>query len=216
MKKSKRWRVAQYFEAQWWRNYLKNKDVDSYLTWKKKYWAGVLQQIETNVKPAEGMKILDAGCGPAGIFIALQPHEVTAIDPLLAQYAQDLTHFNPAMYPYVEFETIALENFERNGIFDLVFCLNAINHVSDLKTAFLQLYNSTKKGGKLIVSIDAHNYRLFKQLFRLQPADILHPHQYDLKEYGEMLTNLGCTIVQTVLLKREFLFNHYLLVARKD
>lgn len=215
MRKTKRWRVAQYFEARWWKNYLKNQDVETYLTWKRDYWQNLLRQIETHVKPVNGMRILDAGCGPAGVFIALEPFNVTAIDPLLDSYSQELAHFKPEMYPYVNFRALPLEHFEEKEQFDLVFCLNAINHVSDLEEAFLKLYNSAKKGGILVVSIDAHNHRFFKHLFRLQPADILHPHQYDLAEYAGMLKKLNCEILQTVLLKREFLFNHYVLVAKK-
>ena len=79
----------------------------------------------------------------------------------------------------------------------------------------LTLYQLTKPGGKIVVSIDAHNRKFFKQLFRLQPADILHPHQYDLEEYKEMLTSLNCEILLTSLIKEEFLFNHYILVAEK-
>lgn len=216
MKTSKRWRLAQYFEIRWWKNYLKNKDIDSYLTWKKNYWIDFLAKIDDYAKPVATSKILDAGCGPAGIFIALENHDVTAIDPLLSRYDKELDHFDQKSYPLTKFHTVSLEDFEQPNSFDLVFCLNAINHVSDLGLAFERLYNSTKKGGILVVSIDAHNHTLLKHLFRLQPGDILHPHQYDLKEYEQMLTKLNCTMLQTVLIKREILFNHYVLVARKN
>lgn len=216
MKASKRWRIAQYFESRWWKNYLKHKDVATYLRWKKQYWEKLLDQIKSDVNLREGMQILDAGCGPAGIFIALAPFEVTAIDPLLDTYQHELAHFDPNMYPYVTFRTLPLEQFGGKEQFDLVFCLNAINHISDLNEGFLRLYSSAKKGGILVVSIDAHNHRFFKHLFRLQPADILHPHQYDLNEYEEMLTRLNCSILRAVLIKKEFLFNHYVLVARKN
>lgn len=216
MKKSNRWRVAQYFEIKWWESYLKNKDVNEYLTWKKQYWADFLEKINTHVKPTQDLKILDAGCGPAGIFIALQGYNVTAIDPLLDEYNSKLNHFDPKLYPATTFKTVALENFNQAANFDLVFCLNAINHVADLKKAFNQLYESTKKGGIIVVSIDAHNYSFLKHIFRLQPSDILHPHQYDLKEYEQLLIDLNCTIRQTVLIKKEFLFNHYVLVAYKN
>ncbi|WP_199137123.1 class I SAM-dependent methyltransferase [Pedobacter sp. ASV12] len=216
MRTSKRWRLAQYFEIRWWKNYLKHKDIDSYLTWKKNYWIDFLAKIDDYAKPVATSKILDAGCGPAGIFIALQNHDVTAIDPLLNRYDKELDHFDQQSYPLTKFHNVSLEDFEQPDSFDLVFCLNAINHVSDLGLAFERLHKSTKKGGILVVSIDAHNHTLLKHLFRLQPADILHPHQYDLKEYEQMLTKLNCTMLKTVLIKREILFNHYVLVARKN
>nr|MBP8067504.1 methyltransferase domain-containing protein [Pedobacter sp.] len=151
----------------------------------------------------------------AGIFIALKDHEVTAFDPLLDTYNKTLQHFKFEMYPTVKFKTDTLESFKSKEQFDTVFCMNAINHVSELDKAFLTLYQLTKPGGKIVVSIDAHNRQFFKHLFRLQPADILHPHQYDLKEYEEMLTSLNCEILLTSLIKKEFLFNHYILVAEK-
>jgi Methylase involved in ubiquinone/menaquinone biosynthesis len=208
--------MAQYFEIRWWKRYLKDKDVDTYLVNKKKYWHRLLHQMSDTVQPVEGMKILDAGCGPAGVFIVFDKYEVKAIDPLLDQYREGLAHFTPAMYPNVKFEAIALEHFNEHEQYDLVFCINAINHVSDLDEAFLRLYNSAKKGSKLIVSIDAHNHGFFKHLFRLQPGDILHPHQYDLPEYEQMLTKLNCSILQTLLVKREFFFSHYMIVAQKN
>jgi 2-polyprenyl-3-methyl-5-hydroxy-6-metoxy-1,4-benzoquinol methylase len=216
MKKTLRWRVAQSFEARWWKNYLRRKDVSTYLIWKKGYWDNVLSLISLNLNLQPGQQILDAGCGPAGIFLSLADYKVTACDPLLDTYHNTLPHFKREMYPGVAFVTEALENFNSALLFDVIFCMNAINHVSQLDKAFLKLYNCTKAGGRIVVSIDAHNRQFFKRLFRLQPADILHPHQYDLPEYEEMLTSLGCTILQTELVKKEFFFNHYILVAQKN
>ncbi|RCH54367.1 hypothetical protein DJ568_13855 [Mucilaginibacter hurinus] len=215
MVKTLRWRVAQLFEARWWKKYLAHKDVTTYLKWKKGYWQNVLDRIGNNLNMQPGQYILDAGCGPAGIYIILDEYQVTAVDPLLNTYATTLPHFKKDMYPYVDFHTETLESFTSEKAFDVVFCMNAINHVAQLDEAFLTLYKYTKPGGTIVVSIDAHNHKLFKHIFRAQPADILHPHQYDLAEYEAMLTKLGCTIKQTELIKKEYLFNHYILVAEK-
>lgn len=215
MIKTLRWRTAQFFEALWWRNYLAKKEVTPYLDAKIVYWNKILGTVGSKIELKVSDHILDAGCGPAGIFIALPAHKVTAFDPLLDNYHQTLPHFKFEMYPSVKFKTDTLESFKSEEQFDVVFCMNAINHVSELDKAFLTLYEHTKPGGKIIVSIDAHNHKFYKHLFRLQPADILHPHQYDLTEYSEMLRFLGCDIIQTALVKKEYLFNHYILVAEK-
>ncbi|MCX2576030.1 class I SAM-dependent methyltransferase [Pedobacter sandarakinus] len=216
MNKTSRWQVAQFFEIRWWKNYLKSKDVEPYLAWKKSYWRDFLAKINESLSLEKASKILDAGCGPAGIFIELQEYDVTAIDPLLDQYNDKLDHFKKEKYPNTKFNTVALESYENANHFDVIFCINAINHVSDLAKAFHQLYKSAKTGGTIVVSIDAHNHSILKHIFRLQPGDILHPHQFDLEEYKKMLTDLNCSILQAVLIKKEFLFNHYVLVARKD
>ena len=105
--------------------------------------------------------------------------------------------------------------FETKQNFNYVFCMNAINHVQNIKKGFEKLKEVCADDGTIIISIDAHNFSLFKYMFRLIPGDILHPHQYDLNEYKELLAADGCKITTTRLLKKELLFDHYLLIARR-
>lgn len=216
MIKTWRWRLAQFFEALWWKRYLADKEVSTYLHNKKLYWNRIIQRISPSLQLNAEQRILDAGCGPAGIFIIFPQHDVTAVDPLLDTYEETLPHFHRSMYPNVTFHNQPLETFTAAPHYDIVFCLNAINHVSQLRQAFSMLCQAAKPGGRIVVSIDAHNHQFFKHFFRLQPADILHPHQYDLEEYTTMLTSLGCTILQTERLKKEFFFSHYVIVATKQ
>jgi len=212
---SKRWRTAQKFELKWWENYLANKPVSEYLDWKKKYWIALLQQLLPEFRLYKDQKVLDAGCGPAGIFIALPDQQVTAIDPLIHNYASSLAHYDQATYPYVNFIETRMEEFTHAAIFDVVFCMNAINHVADINLSMKAICNSLKPNGYFIMSIDAHNYSLAKSIFRAIPGDILHPHQYDIREYAAMIKAQGMLIEKRVLLKQEFLFNHYLILAKK-
>lgn len=206
-----RWKIAQAAEIRWWQGYLKNKNKDEYLAWKRAYWEKFLQDCELQIPV--GATCLDAGCGPAGVFMVLNEQKVTAIDPLLDSYKEKLNHFNPSDYPSTNFITTPLEDFKPKEPYDYVFCLNAINHVADLEQCWEQLFAATKKGGTLIVSIDAHNHGFFKRLFRLIPGDILHPHQYNLKEYEEMLTKRGGKILKTVRKGKGFFFDYYVLVV---
>ncbi len=207
-----RWKIAQAAEIRWWQNYLKNKDPKEYLHWKRDYWNGLLQKAEVQLQAGE--RVLDAGCGPAGIFMVMEDQQVDALDPLLDRYESDLAHFDPKTYPHTRFHALPLEQFDTEKKYDKVFCLNAINHVADLPRCFDQLLAAVKPGGQLLVSIDAHNYAPLKSIFRLLPGDILHPHQYDLQEYEQMLLQRGCSIERTVLLKKELIFNYYLMVAK--
>ncbi len=209
-----RWKIAQSAELRWWQRYLKRKPTADYLQWKRAYWKTFLQQIGVYLKSDE--KVLDAGCGPAGIFTVLKGQQVDAVDPLLNQYDEKLDHFQKSNYPEISFFSESLEGFQTTKSYDKVFCLNAINHVADLNLCLDKLVNFTKSGGQLIVSIDAHNFQLFKHIFRLLPGDILHPHQYDLKEYQRMLEARGVEIFNTVLYKKQFLFNYYVLVGSKS
>lgn len=208
-----RWKIAQAFEIRWWQNYLNDKPKADYLDWKKAYWLEFLERI--GVHPKKGSSVLDMGCGPAGIFMVLEEQKVTALDPLIEAYGRRLTHFDIHDYKHVHFHPIAFEQFEPEQLFDYVFCLNAINHVSDIQACMDKLVAATKPDGTLVLSIDAHNYELLKNVFRMVPGDILHPHQYDLNEYREMLTKRHYTIEKTVLYKREMIFNYYVIVAKR-
>ena len=208
-----RWRIAQFFEIHWWRRYLGEKDKVAYLAWKKAYWQQFL--ADSGIQLAPGAMVLDAGCGPAGIFTVLDPQQVDALDPLLDRYEASLPHFRRGDYPSVRFFNEPLEQFAPGRRYTAIFCLNAINHVADLGACFDRLVALTEPGGTLAVSIDAHNFGSLKRIFRLLPGDILHPHQYDLTEYQAMLTQRGCTLGRTVLVKKELIFNYYLLVATR-
>ncbi len=212
MKTNQRWKLAQYFEKRWWKNYLRNKTVEDYLIWKKKYWLDLLEKGRISVP--DNCMVLDAGCGPAGIFMIFEKQQTTAIDPLLNDYEIQLQHFKRLNYKTVEFIHTPIENFKREKCFDFIFCMNAINHVQDYEISMNNLAESLKQGGSFIITIDAHNYSIFKRLFRIIPGDILHPYQFDLEEYKSHLINRDIEIVNEVLLKQEFFFNHYMIIGR--
>lgn len=208
-----RWRIAQFFEIRWWRLYLSRRDKASYFAWKRHYWQDFLQKSGLKIPP--GASVLDAGCGPAGIFTVLENQTVDALDSLLSQYEKSLPHFHRSDWPHVHFVSEPLEFFFPEKKYDFVFCLNALNHVADLPRCLDRLATLTKVGGTLAVSIDAHRFSWAKRLFRLVPADILHPHQYDLEEYRAMLEWRRLQVKKAILIKKGAIFNYFLMVAEK-
>jgi 2-polyprenyl-6-hydroxyphenyl methylase/3-demethylubiquinone-9 3-methyltransferase len=205
-----RWKIAQYFEARWWRHYLNGKSLPDYLDWKRNYWKDFLRKIEMEV-PTEA-SVLDAGCGPAGIFLVFPENQLTAIDPLLGKYRPIFPHFTDGSLRNARFVEAPLEQLEASQKFDVVFCLNTINHVADLELCLKKLRLSTRPGGKLVLSVDAHNWLVFKWVFQFLPGDILHPHQLDLEDYRTRLTKNGFSIEAIKLLKREFFFGYWVFV----
>lgn len=160
-------------------------------------------------------RVLDAGCGPAGIFTILQAQKVDAIDPLLMAYEEKLPDFQLNQFPYVHFRTQMLEQLDEQEVYDRVFCLNAINHVADLEKAARCLVQSLKPEGTLLISIDVHRFALLKFIFRIIPGDVLHPQQDDLVDYVRLLEKLGLDIEKTLALKRGWIFNYVVIKAKK-
>lgn len=213
--KQTRWKIAQWFEQKWWKNYLQGKSTADYIQWKKNYWHKFLQQINIDAeKICE--PVIDIGCGPAGIFMIIEGENVTALDPLLSKYESELEIFKRENYPNKKFVECDFESFEPAEKFKTIFCINAINHFIDIHFSLEKLYHLTDKNGKLIVSIDTHNYGFFKYLFRLIPLDVLHPHQYNLQEYKQMLEKTGFVIKEEHCQQKAFFFNYIVLVAEKN
>jgi len=211
------WRLAQIAELHWWKNYLKNKNPEEYLAWKKNYWQSLITECEHLIGSfQEGKKVLDAGCGPAGIFMNLPKNEVIAIDALLSGYKDNIALFVPENFPNVQFIHSSIEEFgERAEFFDLIFCMNVINHVRDFEKAINNLNTLCKAEGHLIYTIDAHRFSSLKHIFRKLPGDILHPIQMDLTEYKNAFKGQYAEMVYQRRIKREGIFDHYLLILQK-
>ncbi len=210
-----RWRIAQYFELKWWKLYLNKKDKEHYLQQKRTYWLRLYALMSPYLHCKDNDRILDLGCGPSGIYMLFDKNKVTAVDPLISAYEKNLNVFSKTRYPTSEFVTNTIEQFSPAHEYDIVFCMNAINHVADINAAYKKLATCTAKKGHMVLTIDAHNYGLFRFLFRLMPGDILHPHQYNLNEYTHFAETHNFKVLECIKIKKEFFFDHYMMVTER-
>ena len=205
-----RWRVAQAAEIRWWRQYLRRQPAEVYLAQKAAYWRRLMDDLGMVFHPGE--RLLDAGCGPAGIFMVLEGAEVTAVDPLLGRY-RELPHFDPGDYPFVEFRELALEELSDCAEYEQVFCLNAINHVADLEGSLRGLRRALRPGGRAWISVDVHRFRWLQPVFRVLPGDVLHPHQFTLEQYRGLLLRAGFRVEGEWRLKPGGIFEYWMFLA---
>ena len=208
-----RWRVAQYLERRWWQRYLRGKLPADYLRDKKAYWKRTLDQLDW--PPVLGRKVLDAGCGPAGVYIYLNGIEtVTALDPLLENYEAELNIFRREDYPNVKFLAQPLEDpFDDEPAFDAIYCFNAINHVADWDAAIDTLTAHARPGTRLLMTSDVHRHKLLLPIFKALPGDALHPQQHGPEAYRNALQQRGWRIEREHLLRRESIFDYTAWVA---
>jgi len=209
-----KWKLAQTLEYKWWQRYLRNKDTNKYLAWKIHYWQDMLLTIRKYIDIPINSFILDAGCGPAGIFMALKGNVVDAIDPLLDKYST-LMHFQPEKFAWTNFKNIPIETLNASEKYDIIFCMNAINHVNDIDVCYDNLVKALKPNGYLVISTDAHRHQFLKKLFQLLPGDALHPIQLDIEEYNAHLTKREMNILNNILFKQEMIFNYYITISKK-
>lgn len=192
---------------------MRHLDWDEYVEDKRRHWRKVLSQLGVQIVPGE--RALDAGCGPAGIFTILHEQKVDALDPLLEEYEKKLPGFQRDQFPYVHFQQLMLEQLEVKETYDLIFCMNAINHVADLNLALGRLVQALKPNGTLVLSVDAHRHSFFKFIFRLIPGDVLHPQQDDIADYQRYLLAQGLKIERIEVLKKGWVFDYVVFKAKK-
>jgi len=209
-----RWKIAQAAEIRWWQGYLRRKDPTAYLIWKKNYWEQLLNSLEQ--RPAPGATVLDVGCGPAGIYLALTAQNIHAVDPLLAQYEEKLPVFRPEHFPHCQFFAQPFESFNQETCYEWVFCMNAINHVADFEGSLNKLFAYLQPNGRLVLSIDVHKYQWVKQVLRRLPTDILHPHQHSLEDYRRLIQQQGGLIQQAICYQPGRIFDYFLLTIKKQ
>jgi SAM-dependent methyltransferase len=221
-----KWKIAQWLELRWWKSYLSAKDKSEYIAWKSSYWSDLLNKMDRKQTIENASEIVDLGCGPFGLhllqkgspnsFSVFNADNFTAVDPLLDDYENQLPFFKKSDYPNCTFIKSGIENFTTQNPFDVVFCMNVINHVYDIEKSYDVINNCCRGNGIVVMSIDAHNFAFFKQLFRIVPGDALHPHQYDLDEYISFLSKRKFHVSQRILIRKNFFFDHYVLVAVKQ
>lgn len=210
--KKLRWSVAQWFERRWWKSYLKDKSPASYLAWKRNYWFDFLEKIGVSLSSSD--VVLDAGCGPAGIFTVLNGNEVVAIDPLLPSY-EKMGLLVQSSFENVRFEAAHIEELRHIAKFDVVFCINAINHVQDLSKSLRSLSQAAKPSATMVITTDCHRFNFYKLLFRLIPLDILHPHQFSELEYIAAIEKHQIRVVRKVQLQQNHFFKYMAFVCEK-
>jgi ubiquinone/menaquinone biosynthesis C-methylase UbiE len=127
--------------------------VDDHHWWYKGRREIVKSQIRQLALPA-APRILDAGCGSGCTLDALQEFgEVSGCDinPLAIESAQARGH-----------EDVREGNLEDipfdDDAFDLVTCLDVIEHVADDRRALTELRRVTRPGGRLLVTVPAYQW----------------------------------------------------------
>ncbi|MBI1222421.1 MAG: methyltransferase domain-containing protein [Bacteroidetes bacterium] len=211
----RRWKIAQKAELKWWKNYLGKHESTEYLQWKKSYWIDFLNKIA--VHPKKDDICLDAGCGPAGINIVLGNTSFTCVDPLLNSYREQFNAHTVQNEKH-QFRQQHLEDLKETAHYDLIFCLNVINHVSDWKLAGQNLWNALKPGGTLVLSTDVHRIPWLKYPFRLFQWDILHPQQHSESDYLHWFKSAfrESALVRNNTLKKTGFFRYQVFVLKKE
>ena len=205
--------MAQWAEIRWWKHYLTPKSPDQYFDQKKQYWLRTLNQLNITINANDSL--LDAGCGPAGVFMIFEDRPIDALDPLIQSYKEQFPSLFEQYSPQINFIHQPLEAFQATEHYDYVFCFNAINHVREIDRGMEVLLNCLKPGGRFCIAVDAHRFKFIKNIFQWMPFDFLHPHQLTLSEFHQLINKHGGVIHASEKLKPGKIFDYYAILGVK-
>jgi len=189
-----RWQASQRLELHFWKTWTKaapyqNLDVS-------KYWSEELPRFGSSLDLFTGRRVLDIGCGPAGLIHFLDnAAERIRIDPLLPQYESrmPLVGQQLSLAGLGEALPLAAESI------DIAICFNAIDHMQDPSAALAEISRVLRPGGTLLLMI--HSFPKWARPFFW--IDRLHPHHWTAAAF---VTQVGeaFTVERSETVRRRF------------
>ena len=118
----------------------------------------MLRELGIPLLRLDDKAVLDVGCGPVSALEFL-PHagRRVAADPLVDEYAE----VYPERDSCIEWYDCPVEKLEfENDSFDVILCMNALDHVEEPATALIEMRRVLSPGGYLAVHCCENNARI--------------------------------------------------------
>ncbi|MDD2482689.1 MAG: class I SAM-dependent methyltransferase [Candidatus Shapirobacteria bacterium] len=153
-------------------------------------------------------KILDVGCGPVSILEILPKSKtMIATDSLNDKYQKYFFRKNTN----IEYKNFAAENIPyKNNYFDVIFCLNAFDHLEKPFVALSEMLRVLKTSGRIYVEFE-NTSPMVKFLSRFgykKPLSQFHPHLLSLDNIEKYIKKNHQNVnIEIIDLKPEFNFN---------
>jgi SAM-dependent methyltransferase len=151
-------------------------------------------------KEKKYLKILDAGSGP-GVFsfelgrrfpqaqvlgIDLRPEAISTCKAIAKKSGST----------NVDFRRVSIEQIKDENLFDLIICIDILEHIEDDRAALDSLYNATAEGGTLLLHVPSlyRRYPVFKKRINFDVPTHVRPG-YELPAIKEKVINTGYSII---------------------
>jgi SAM-dependent methyltransferase len=120
-------------------------------------------------KDYNGKRVLDIGCGPRGsLEWADMAHQRVGLDPLVRHYLK-----LGAIKHKMEYVASGSEKMPfPDAHFDIVTCLNALDHVDDLGATIREIKRVTKRGGFFLLSVEIDHPPTSTEPFSINDASL--------------------------------------------
>ena len=196
-----RWSAAQAKEDSFWRRDGVYKPEMRRVTSR---YLPVIQELSAGLE--EDSKILDVGCGPTCVSRFFPVGSKTYLDPLMDTYREA---YPEGLIPAGERIRAPAERIPKeNESYDVVICVNALDHMCDPPQALREMRRVLKSDGTFVLGVFLHprpTALLRRFVERRLPIfrEDAHPHSYTLGSIRSLLSEF-------------FLIHNQVRVFRKD
>ena len=155
------------------------ENVLDFLRLRRFTWASLLEVLKDEVAVDNSKRVLDIGCGPTSIFLALRDGQKYVVDPALDRLFQ-LHEFMKDVEEYkdVNFSSCPIEETTFDKPFDLIFSINSIDHVGALEPVIEKIDELLTPGGILVVIVDCYADKAVSAIMNFFDVDLPHPHHF--------------------------------------
>ena len=179
---NKRWKRAQDYEKRHRvRNELSDEKFMAVLNYPNFDWDFFWSSV--NLKMNKNTTLLDVGSAGKPVFINIKEGNKYSIDPMVEVRLKirpilvDLYKDNN-----IKGLSIPLEEFNEDVKFDVIFCLNMLDHVSNYKPIIKKMDMILKEEGYLNLRIDLHTNSITKWIKNFFQPEPPHPHHFMKKD----------------------------------
>ena len=192
-----RWDQAQFSEKAYWEGSFSKSEEDFQKICLNFY--PIYKEILANNNIVTTDKIIiDVGSGSYGFVSVIDAKEKYALDPLMNYF---LTKVPKSFYESRNIEPVQGVGEDlpfSNEFFDLICCMNTLDHAAEPKRVLEEADRCLKPGGYLLMSFNHYDwpiviYRNFLEKIGL--GDLCHPHTYHLSVVKRMLSENGFKII---------------------
>lgn len=182
--RERRWSVAQSKEEVFWRRKsVFNSQMERVIS----RYGPVIDKISDRLAPYS--TILDVGCGPTCAGQLFSVGIKTYLDPLMDSFLKTY----PEKLAKGEKICSTAENIPKpDESFDVVLCVNALDHMFDPEKALDEIHRVLKRGGIFVLGIFLHPLpvamaRRFIERWLPIFREDAHPYSYTLKSLRKLL-----------------------------
>ena len=187
-----RWRAAQIKEKDF---HVGRKIIKS----SSRHWFKYIRLLAFYTNIDENSSILDVGCGPDAMVSYVIKGERVGLDPLMDAFLRKFklpkdVHWIKGMGEHMPLKT---------GYFDVVLCMNVLDHMLDPSKALNEISKILKNEGIFLLYVECHSpfvkyFRKIKETLKV--GDIFHPFSFSAEE---ILKNLSIFNLHLLYIEKE-------------